>query len=517
MTAGTGSHQRRLALGTLAQQGAQITAMLTMLVVATALARRLSLAEFGVYGLTLSFSTYLLFAQGSVEATAIKRLAEAGDEVDRNRAFTTAFAVYAAYGLTAGVLIAVAGIGLIGLFDIAPELREQARLGVLAIALLTIVGWPAKTFQDVLRGMQRFELAAAAEVVAYLMVMTTVLVLLFAFDPPLWALVGAVASLAPLMGLCSAVIVLVLGLPFRVRPSLLQREYTVAFLRFSLYLLASGVTDLVIYSVDRAVLAFYRPASTLGLYEAAVRPNSVVRGLQGSMVATVLPASARFMAEGDEMRVRELLLRGSRYVLGLTVPVIVTFIVLAQPILVVWVGDRFSDAATALAIFVSYWLLGGTTGVAASMLTAAGKVKALAVYSWGVGVVNLGLSLVLTPKLGLDGVVISTTAAYVAMAPLLFWLTFTTLPVTVGEFARRVWIPAYSGGAVLAAALLVLREHADLESLPALLAAAGVGCLVYWGTFYGLWMDADERRFLRSLVRREAPEDVPDPGLEGFQ
>ena len=53
--------------------------MATMLIVATVLARRLSLAEFGVYGLSLSFSTYLLFAQGSVEATAIKRLAETRD------------------------------------------------------------------------------------------------------------------------------------------------------------------------------------------------------------------------------------------------------------------------------------------------------------------------------------------------------------------------------------------------------------------------------------------------------
>ena len=231
-------------------------------------------------------------------------------------------------------------------------------------------------------GTQRFGLAAAAEACAYLILMVTMLMLLLVFDAPLWMLVGAAASLAFLMGICSLVIVLILRLPFRLRPSTLDRGYTRDFLSFSLYLLASGVSDLVIYSLDRAVLAAFRPASTLGLYEAAVRPNSLVRAVQGSLAATVVPAAASFMAEGDEVRVRELLLRGTRYVLGATVPVIVTFIVLAEPILVVWVGERYKEAAAALAIFVSYWLLGGTTGVANSMLTAAGRVRALAVYSW---------------------------------------------------------------------------------------------------------------------------------------
>ncbi len=507
-----GYHERRLARGTLAQQGAQATAMLTMLVVVTALARTLSLAEFGVYGLALSFSTYLLFAQGSVEATAIKRLAEADDDpLERDRAFTTAFVVYVGYGLVAALLICGAGIGLIGLFDIPADLRDETRLGVIAVGIATVIGWPLKTFQDVLRGTQRFALAAAAEAAAYVTLMTVMLLLLFLVEPPIWVLVGLAGSLALLMGLASAVIMLALRLPYRLRPATLDRAYTRDFIRFSLYLLASGATDLIVYSLDRAVLALYRPAATLGLYEAAVRPQTVVRSLQGSLVATVLPASARFMAEGDEMRVRELLIRGTRYVLGVTAPLVVTFVVLAEPILVVWVGERFSEAATALAVFVSYWLLGGATGIAAAMLTAAGRVRALAFYSWGVALLNLTLSLILTPKLGLDGVVLSTTIAYFALAPVVFWLVFTTLPVTPREFAARACAPAYSVAAALALVLLALRSLVDLESLPALLAVGGGGILLSWAAFYALWMDADERRFLRGLAR---PSPTPIPSAE---
>ena len=214
------------------------------------------------------------------------------------------------------------------------------------------------------------------------------------------------------------------------------------------------------------------------------------------------------MADRDEVRVRELLIRGTRYVLGVTVPITVTFVVLAQPILIVRVGERFSDAATAMAVFVSYWLLAARPGSQRRCSPQPGRVRALAYYSWGVALLNLALSLILTPKLGLDGVVLATTIAYFAFAPMLFWLTFTTLPVSAREFARRACAPAYSIGAALAVALLALRSLLDLESVAALLAVGGGGVVLCWAAFYALWTDSDERRFLSGLAR---PSQTPIP------
>ena len=56
---------------------------------------------------------------------------------------------------------------------------------------------------------------------------------------------------------------------------------------------------------------------------------------------------------------RELAVRGTRYTLALVVPLCVTLMTLAEPILEVWLGDRYGDGGAALAILVSYWLLYG--------------------------------------------------------------------------------------------------------------------------------------------------------------
>jgi O-antigen/teichoic acid export membrane protein len=507
----SGEHERRLAVGTLGQQAAQAFAVVAMLGVVTAVARSRSLSEFGTYGLVVSFSAYLLFVQGSVEATAIREIAAARTKDERDRAFTTAVAVYAGFGFLAGLLIATAGVLLLELFKIPSNLEDQARLGVLAIAATTFVGWPMKTFQDGLRGTQRFIPAAGAEALGYCGVAAATAVLLFAVDAPLWTLIAVGGSIPLFIGVAAAGLVLLSGVRLHLRPRDIRRGEARHFLGTSGYILLTGLTDVVIYSLDRAVLATFRSAATVGLYEAAVRPQNLVRQLHATFSQTVLPASSRYLHEGDTMRVRELLLRGTRYTLAATVPVTVTLMVLAGPILEVWLGERFGDAATAMVILLSFWLWAATNGVSVGMLVAAGQVRALVGYSWGVAGTNLCLSLALTPLIGLEGVVLGTAVAYAMWFPYFVRLLLRTFPVSLREYLERGFVPAYVTGAALAAVLALARLTLDLDNAATVAVVAIGGVLAYWAAFYRAWLSGEERTLVRDLLRfrRSAAADLP--------
>ena len=71
-------------------------------------------------------------------------------------------------------------------------------------------------------------------------------------------------------------------------------------------------------------------------------------------------------------------MRGTRYTLALFVPVCVTLIVLAEPILEAWLGDRYGDGDVALAILVSYWLVYGGLIVTPGFLVGAGLARDVA-------------------------------------------------------------------------------------------------------------------------------------------
>jgi O-antigen/teichoic acid export membrane protein len=495
----SGSHERRLATGAIAQPVTLAIGTVTMLGVVTILARRLSLTELGVYGLLISIPAYLLVAQSSVEVAAIKGLAQADAQEERDRVFTTAVVLYACLGLLTGLCIVFGGWALLGVFGISPALRSQARLGLVCLGLLNLVGWPAKTAQDVLRGSHRFVASAVAESVA-LVTFAVLMTATVTLGAPLWTIAAVGGSLPLLIGLAAVAVLRALRLEYRLRPSTFSLTYAREFLSVSAYLLVSGLADLVIYSCDRAILGAYRPVATVGLYEGPVRAHNLVRQLQGTLVVAVMPAAAVYFAGGDRGRLRDLLIRGTRYVMLVTVPLSVTFMVLAAPILHVWLGSRFVVAAGAMTILVSYWLIAAASGVGCSMLVAAGRVRLIAIFSSCVAASSLAMSLVLTPPLGLNGVVLGTSIPNALAAPVILWIYCRTFDVSVATFLREALLPAYAAGAILA-----LIEGLGLALLPIYRPGVLVGVVVlalvtYAAIIYGMCLRPSERLLIRDVL-----------------
>jgi O-antigen/teichoic acid export membrane protein len=499
-----GVQERHLAVSAVAQQVSQATGTLAMLGVITAIARTKTLAEFGLYGLVISFSTYLLIAQTSVEGSALKALSEARTDDDRDRAFSVALSLYCGAGLLAGLLIAGGGVAVLGLLNIPPRLHHQAVLGVVCVGAVMALGWPLKVFQDLLRGSQQFVLSASAEVAGYLAFAAGSAVLLLQ-GGPLWSLIMVGAALPSLMGAAALLIVFVKRLRFRFRVELLDAPAIRSFLGLSGYLFVLGIGDLVIYSLDRTVLSAFTSPATVGLYEGPVRAHNLIRQINGALALIVLPAAAAYVAAGDDARVRELLLRGTRYVAAAVVPVTVVLMVLARPILRAWLGARYQTADLAMVILTSYWLLASSTAVASPMLVAAGHIRTLVVYAGAMAIGNLVLSLILTPMIGLNGVVIGTAIPYALLSPAVLVIACRVFPVTIGDFARRVWLPVFSLAVPLVLAVEVIRVTLSPHGAPVILTVMMASLAAYWVFFYVIWLDPGEKLLIRDLIRRRVP------------
>jgi len=469
-----------------------------MFIAITVLARSLSLGELGTYGLLVSFAAYLIFVQASIEIAAVKAIAEAPDEGRRNGAFSTALSLYVVAGCVAGAVVAIVGIAALGLFEIPRDLRHQAEAGVLALGAATALGWPMKTFLDLLRGAQRFVAAAVAEGVG-IVVNGALLVVLALGGAPLWALIAVGGGMPLFVGIAAAAVVVLQRVPFRFEWRAVTRDSVRDFLGISGYLFLGGIADLVIYSVDRAILAAFRPVAVVGLYEGPVRAHTLLQQVHGSLVTPVVAASAQFVAERDVERTRELLIRGMRYTLAAVVPLAIVFVILADPILEVWLGARFTAGSTAMSVLASYWLLNGCTGVPGRMLITAGRVRILTAYALSVAVVNVSISLALTPHFGLNGIVLGTTISFALAFPFFIRILLSTFPVRLAELAREVWLPAYITGAPVAVGLLAARVWLPLDTATAVVGVALLALVAYWG-IYAAWLRPGERALVRSVA-----------------
>jgi O-antigen/teichoic acid export membrane protein len=491
---------RLLASGAFVQGIAQAGGLLVLLVIVTVLARRLSVAELGAYGLVASLAGYLLVLRNSVASSAVRAMAAAAGSRERARMFSATAALYAAVGAATGLLIAGAALAIAG-FILEGELAGDARAGGLGLGAVMAAGIPATVYLDALRAERRFVLAAGMEIVAVTVQLAAMLTLIFAGAD--LSLLIAVSGAIPLFsGVLCFTAVRRARLPFRLAPAGITRSRLMAIVPTAGWLLVVELCNLAMYASSRVILGAYRSPASVGQFEGPVRAHNLLYALGGALAVPVVPTASRYVAAGDRRRLQELVVRGTRYTLALFVPLCATLMALAEPILEVWLGDRYGGGAAALTILVSYWLLYGGLVVTPGFLVGAGRAREVALIVMAVAAANLALSLVLTPELGLEGPALATAIPFVVAFPAMLRVGLTASGAGLGGLARRAWLPAYALGAVLAGALVALRLAADPQTLPAVLGAAAAGVLAYWLAFYALVLDPGERALVGGLLRR---------------
>jgi len=488
-----------VAAGAITQQAAQVTGLLVLLAIVTALARRLSLAELGTYGLMSTLAVYLLILKNSISNSALRAMVAARGDAERVAAFSTCVVLYAAAGAGTGMLILAVGFGASELV-LDGGLQAEAQRGAALLAAITAVGLATTVNLDAMRGALRLTRSAANEILA-LVLFAGLMLGLIAADAPLWVLIGASGSIPLLSGTINFAAKRALRLPFRFERGAVSRAQAGKVLPTAGYVLVLEGSNLVIYGLNRIVLGLFASATTLGLYEGPVRAHNVLYALNQAMGLTSLPMAASYAQGGDKRRLRELAVRGSRYTLALTVPLAVTLMVLAAPTLELWLGERYRDGAGALAIMTSYWLLYGQLALTPSFLVGAGKAREVALLLSVVAAANLALSLALTPALGLEGPALGTAVPFVLAAPFVLRLTLAVSGASAGDLLREAWLPAYGLGALLAVALALVSALVALDSLVVVTALLVGGPLAYWLIYAAVFLSHEERTLVAGVAR----------------
>jgi O-antigen/teichoic acid export membrane protein len=491
---------RLLASGALLQQLAQGSGLLALLVIVTLLARRVSVPELAAYGLISSLAGYLLVLKNSVSNSSVRAMASAADNEERARVFSAAAVLYAIVGLGTGVMIALAAVILSAtVFD--GDLAVVAREGGLGLGAITAVGITASVYLDALRAERRFVRAASAEIVA-VSIYVSILVALILSGAGLAVVIALTGALPLISGTLCAFLVRREDVRLRIRGAGATRAHTMAIVPTARWLLVVEACTVITYASGRIMLGAFRSPRAVGLFEGAVRSHNLLYALAQALAVPTVPTASRYAAQHDERRLHQLAIRGTRYTLTLFVPICVTLMTLAEPVITVWLGEKYEAGATALTIIVAYWLLFGALVATPGFLVGLGQARKVAQVMIGIAVTNLVLSLVLTPELGVEGPAVAVTTAFVLGFPFMLRIGLQATSVRLGELARGAFGPAYALGAVLAAALLVARQVLELDTLPVVFGVGALGVMAYWTACYLLWFDENERALVRGLVPR---------------
>jgi len=228
--------------------------------------------------------------------------------------------------------------------------------------------------------------------------------------------------------------------------------------------------------------------------------------LTGVLTGFLFPTIVDHATRNRLDRLRTVLVEGTRISLATVIPLSMVIAILAQPIVLAWVGPRFLagvpvTAVLALAVIIR---TGNTTGRA--VLKGAGRHKFLAVWSVASAILNLALSIVFVRRFGLIGAAYGTLGAMLTVTVcVLFPASCRRVGLPLTEAIRRSIWPAVWPSIVPGVLLFLARPYIGTNVLLIIIGAAAT-VLVYAATFFAFAIAPAERRWyfdrIASAVRR---------------
>lgn len=480
---------QKVARNSLATAISQVGSIAIVFFLTPLILKSLATERYGLFVLISSFSVTsgtLSIAALGIPTALSKYVAQHIAERDYdsvNQVISSAFHILSAFGIMWASILLFSGRFLFTrVFDVTPGLMESAMSSIYFLCLQIVFEFPSLAFQSALEGLQRFGiLRAITSSAAIIIAVATVAVLYFGMGVP-----GLVA-----LNAMRALMVLILGL-IGARTALptirIKRAYTSLaeirrLVRFGVQTLGFRVTGIAYKQGDQYILGSLLTVGAVGQYSIAVKIQRFVSQFLGFISSVVMPAASELEGRNDKEGLRKLFLRATRYNVSISLGVGIPAMFMAGPIIEHWLGSEYLYLTPLSRLALIYVLLIPFSGIGFSMLIGMGTIKPLLIVNVAATVANIALSIFLTLKIGLQGIIIATLVAYGVAVFAYLWVSLSSLGVSWGSFATQVILKILPSASALCASLFILTSIIEFSSLfDVLLVAAFSGAIyvLFW-------------------------------------
>lgn len=449
----------------------------------------LGAAAYGVWllasSVTIHFSV-LDLGFGGAFIRFVARYRARRDARALNEIASTLFFVYGGVGVLAYIVAAVVAFNLGALFRITPEQAEVGRWLLLIIGVQVALNFPFSVFGGVVNGFQRYNVNSGVSIVSSVAVAAVNV-----------AILKAGYGLVPLVLATTAVRVATYFVywrnachiypALRLSPSFFRRDRLRELMGFSVYSLLIDVGYRLNYQVDQLVIGTFLGVTPIAIWAPASRIVTSTQQLTNQLNSVLFPVvvDSDAVARGD--RLRRIFLHGTRLSLAMVLPIGVTLVVLADPLIHAWIGARVSEmegSVPVLQILSIAIMFRVGAGAATTLLKGGGMHRLMATVSIATGIANVLLSVALVRPLGLRGVALGTLIP-VACSTLFFVYPAACRRVAIPLrtfFAQAIW-PALWPALALGAAYYMLLPDDLPRRLSVIALESIVGGLFYLALF----------------------------------
>jgi O-antigen/teichoic acid export membrane protein len=373
------------------------------------LARLLGAEDFGIYAVGMAvFNVLALVALCGADTAVIKFLSEAIHRDDRPHAART-LVVVLAYAMIAGTL--AAGLLLWSSHTWLLDLYRRPQLiPILAVLALNIP--LVMTVTVFIASFQAEHAFRPIVTIRYLWEPLGKIALAIIAVGAGWGLLGVVGAFT------ATSLISVSLAAYAARTMLLEGlgrrapygDLIAALTSYGLPLSIMTIVGVVAPRTDVLFLGYWVEAAKVGLYQAAYQTAAILTLIAAALDMAFAPLSARLFATQDVTRVRSLYQTVSRWLLTVSLPVALIFIVFGSDILLLF-GPAFSLAGECLLILAIGHGINNWTTCAHTVLLMSGHARLAMWNTIGLGLLLVTLNGILIPRFGITGAALAVAVS----------------------------------------------------------------------------------------------------------
>lgn len=475
---------------------------------------QVGLERYGLWAATFILAGYMGVMTLGFSGAYVKFVAEYSARSDYNginRLLSTGIAISAPTYMLLFAAVMAAWPWLYGWSGLGAGLEAEARATVFAVLGAFLAGMLFWVFADLLNGMQQIAEMQMIQTFCYL-VETALIFVLVGMGRGLQGLSEAFLARTMLCVVMAAWRCHRMFPWLRLSPRLVTASAARTIFRFGGIVQLQSALSVLLASIDRAVALPALGPGAAGTLDVARKWPGGASDLVSSLFSAFLPAASK-LAAGDAAgeNVRELYLRGSRYVALLSASLCAALCLFAEPILRVWIGVPLEDAAAALCVFGAAMQVHLLTGPGTSILRGIGRLAGDFHYilpNAAALILFLAVLRVWAGQWSVLSISVAVGAATLVSAMWVIAFACRVLRVRWRQYLSAVWAPgaaAYLAAAAVAIPVYTLAAGADRWLTAAILACglAAYGCLLV--LLLGVWaLEPWERALAVSRIRQAA-------------
>lgn len=197
----------------------------------------------------------------------------------------------------------------------------------------------------------------------------------------------------------------------RPRLALVQLQSTKRLLSFGLLFFVSQLALIVGFQSDNVVIAHILGPGKVPVYAVTTRMFSVISLLMGFVIAPLWPAYGEAFARGDVSWLRRTLYRSIMLVLAVCIPINFALVLGGKWVLRLWVGPQIQPS---LLLLIGIGLSQSIMSIVTPLATFLNGINVLgrqAIFASLMAVTNIAVSIYLTRRIGVPGVIYGSVAA----------------------------------------------------------------------------------------------------------